>query len=114
MRRPSVRTSQLARYALAAARAQLAEPTLDPTQVLKVYGPLVAKVEAMLEHRRALVATRTLMLHPVQDQIAKLPVEIRDQLDRKASSNLGLRRLASVDMTSVSTMACGCLILGRG
>ena len=47
---------------------------------LEVYDPLVAKIEAVLEHRRMLVTVRTLVLHHVQDQITKLPVEIRDQL----------------------------------
>ena len=63
-----------------AARALLAEPTLGPVQALEVYDPLVAKIEAVLEHRRMLVAVRTLALHHVADQIAKLPIEIRDQL----------------------------------
>jgi hypothetical protein len=34
-----------------------------PVRVLEVYDPLAAKIEAALEHRRALVETRTLMLH---------------------------------------------------
>ena len=49
--------------AVSAARALLAEPTLGPVQALEIYDPLVAKIEAVLEHRRALVAARTLMLH---------------------------------------------------
>ena len=40
----------------------------------------MAKIEAVLEHRRMLVDVRTLALHHVQDQISKLPTEIRDQL----------------------------------
>ena len=55
--------------AVAAARALLAEPTLGPVQTLEVYDPLVAKIEAVLEHRRMLVTVRTLVLHHVQDQI---------------------------------------------
>jgi len=66
--------------AVAAARALLAEPSLGPVQTLEVYDALVAKIEAVLEHRRMLVAVRTLVLHHAQDQISKLPVEIRDQL----------------------------------
>ena len=66
--------------AVASARALLAEPTLGPAQTLEVYDPAVAEIEAVLEHRRAFVAARTLMLHHVGDQIAKLPTEIRDQL----------------------------------
>src|SRR3954452_6524945 len=61
--------------AVATARALLAEPTLGPVQTLEVYYPLVAKIEAVLEHRRMLVAVRTLVLQHVQDQISKLPVE---------------------------------------
>ena len=60
--------------AVASARALQAEPTLGPAQALEIYDPLVAKIEAVLEHRRALVAARTLGLHHVGDQIAKLPV----------------------------------------
>ena len=41
---------------------------------------LVAKIEAVLEHRRMLVQLRTLGLHHIADQLAKLPTEIRDQL----------------------------------
>src|SRR5262249_12597691 len=64
--------------ALATARAVLAEPTLGPVQALEVYDPLVAKIEAVLEHRRMLVSLRTLAIHHVADQLAKLPTEIRD------------------------------------
>ena len=39
-------------------------------QTLEVYDPLVAKIEAVLEHRRALVNTRILMLHRAGDQLA--------------------------------------------
>ncbi len=66
--------------AVSSARALQAEPTLGPAQALEVYDPLVAEIEAVLEHRRALVAARTLGLHHVGDQISKLPTEIRDQL----------------------------------
>lgn len=91
--------------AVAAARAVLAEPTLGPVQTLEVYDPLVAKIEAVLEHRRALVATRTLLLHHVQDQLAKLPVEVRDQLLVTGKIESRLRRLATIDLSSVSTLA---------
>jgi len=90
---------------IAVARALLAEPSLGPVQALEVYDPLVAKIEAVLEHRRALVATRTLLLHHVADQIAKLPTEIRDQLDAKGKIESRLRRLETIDPTVVSTMA---------
>ena len=49
----------------------LAEPTLGPVQAFEVYDPLVAKIEAVLEHRRMLVTVRTLVLHHVQDQISQ-------------------------------------------
>jgi len=91
--------------AVAVARAVLAEPTLGPVQTLEVYDPLVAKIEAVLEHRRALVKTRTLMLHHVADQIAKLPIEIRDQLTSKGSIESRWRRLETIDTSVVSTPA---------
>jgi transposase len=88
-----------------APRALLAEPTLGPVQALEVYDPLVAKIEAVLEHRRMLVTVRTLVLHHVQDQIAKLPVEIRDQLTTTGKIEGRLRRLEQIDTTVVSTAA---------
>ena len=91
--------------AVAAARALLAEPTLGPVQTLEVYDPLVAKIEAVLEHRRMLVTVRTLVLHHVQDQIAKLPVEIRDQLTTTGKIEGRLRRLEHIDTSVVSTLA---------
>jgi hypothetical protein len=57
---------------------------LGPVQTLEIYDPLVAKLEAVLEDRRMLVAVRTLALHHVADQIAKLPTEIRDLLIHEA------------------------------
>ena len=59
--------------AVASARALLAEPTLGPVQALEAYDPAVAEIEAVLEHRRTLVAARTLMLHHVADQITRAP-----------------------------------------
>lgn len=91
--------------AVAVARALLAEPTLGPVQTLEVYDPLVAKIEAVLEHRRALVETRTLMLHHVQAQLAKLPIEIRDQLTSRGSIESRWRRLQTIDTGVVSTTA---------
>jgi transposase len=72
---------------------------------LEVYDPLVAKIEAVLEHRRMLVSVRTLVLHHVQDQISKLPVEIRDQLTTTGKIEGRLRRLEQIDASVVSTMA---------
>jgi transposase len=91
--------------AVAVARALLAEPTLGPVQTLEVYDPLVAKIEAVLEHRRMLVEVRTLVLHHAQDQIAKLPIEIRDQLSSAGKIEGRLRRLEQIDTTVVSTIA---------
>jgi transposase len=91
--------------AVAAARAVLAEPTLGPVQTPEVYDPLVAKIEAVLEHRRMLVTVRTLVLHHVQDQISKLPVEIRDQLTTAGKIETRLRRLEHVKTSVVSTLA---------
>jgi transposase len=91
--------------AVAAARALLAEPTLGPVQTLEVYDPLVAKIEAVLEHRRLLVTVRTLVLHHAQDQISKLPVEIRDQLTTSGKIEARLRRLEAIDPSVVSTLA---------
>lgn len=79
--------------AVAAARALLAEPTLGPVHTLEVSDPLVAKIEAVLEHRRMLVNVRTLVLHHVLDQITKLPVEIRDQLTTSGKIDGRLRCL---------------------
>lgn len=91
--------------AVAAARALLAEPSLGPVQTLEVYDPLVAKIEAVLEHRRMLVAVRTLTLHHIQNQLAKLPVEIRDQLTTTAKIETRLRQLEHIDTTVVSSLA---------
>ena len=91
--------------AVAAARALLAEPTLGPVQVLEVYDPLVAEIEAVLEHRRALVAARTLGLHHVADQISKLPTEIRDQLTTNGKIEARLRRLEEIEVATCSTPA---------
>jgi transposase len=82
--------------AICCARALQAEPTLGPAQTLNVYDPLVAKIEAVLEHRRALVATRTLMLHHIGDQITKLPTEVRDQLVMVGKIEVRLRRLEAI------------------
>jgi transposase len=91
--------------AVAAARALLAEPSLGPAQALETYDPLVAKIEAVLEHRRALVEARTLMLHFAQDQLAKLPTEIRDQLPTTGKIESRLRKLEAIDTTIASTPA---------
>jgi len=84
--------------AISCARALQAEPTLGGVQTLEVYDPLVAKIEAVLQHRQALVATRTLMLHHIGDQIAKLPTEIRDQLHATGKIESRLRRLEHIEV----------------
>ncbi len=58
-----------------------------------------------MEHRRALVAARTLMLHHVADQIAKLPAEIRDQLTTAGKIEGRLRRLEAIDPATDTTPA---------
>jgi len=73
--------------------------------VVPVYDSLVAKIEAVLEHRRMLVNVRTLVLHHVQDQMTKLPVEIRDQLTTTGKIEGRLRRLEQIDTSVVSTLA---------
>jgi transposase len=89
--------------AVAAARALLAEPSLGPVQTLEVYDPLVAELEAVLEHRRALVEARTLLLHHAGDQLAKLPTELRDQLPVTGKLESRLRKLEAIDTDDVST-----------
>ncbi len=91
--------------AVASARALLAEPTLGPVQTLEVYDPDLAEIEAVLEHRRAVVAARTLGLHHVGDQIAKLPTEIRDQLSTKGKIETRLRRLEHIEVDTATTPA---------
>lgn len=91
--------------AISAARAVLAEPTLGPVQALEVYDPLVAKIEAVLEHRRALVSARTLMLHHVQDQLSKLPTEIRDQIGTNGKIESRLRRIEKISLDVELTTA---------
>jgi len=53
------------------ARALLAEPTLGPVQALEIYDPLVAKIEAVLEHGRRLVDVRTLILHQLVGDVRR-------------------------------------------
>ena len=83
----------------------MAEPTLGPVQTLEVYDPLAAEIEAVLEHRRALVAARTLGLHHVADQISKLPAEIRGQLTSDDKIESRLRRLDRTDPAIDTTPA---------
>jgi transposase len=93
--------------AVATARALLAEPSLGPVQALEVSDGLVARIAAVLEHRRMLVETRTLVLHFAQDQLAKLPTEVRDRLGSHRKVESRLARLANLDVdgAGVSTSA---------
>jgi transposase len=91
--------------AVATARALLAEPSLGPVQTLQVYDPLVAELEAVLEHRRALVEARTLLLHHVGDQLAKLPTDVRDHLPTSGKLEARLRKLETFAADDVSTRA---------
>ena len=72
-------------------------------QALEIYDPLVAEIEAALEHRCGLVAARTLMLHHAADQISKLPTEVRDQLTSDGKIEGRLRRLEAIDPASAAT-----------
>jgi transposase len=91
--------------AVATARAVLAEPSLGPVQVLEVYDPLVAKIEAVLENRRMLVDLRVLQLGHVHDQLSKLPTQVRDQLPTSGKVESRLRALAAIDTEPESTTA---------
>lgn len=91
--------------ALSTARAVLAEPTLGPVQALEVYDPLVAKIEAVLEHRHALAETRQLLLHFVADQLQKLPTEIRDQMSCSGKIESRLRSLDEINVPESTTPA---------
>lgn len=91
--------------AVSTARALQAEPQLGPVQALDAYDPLVAKIEAVLEHRHALVAARTLLLHQVGDQLTKLPPEIRDQLDATGKIESRLRRLDTIEIPASTSPA---------
>jgi len=59
----------------------------------------------VLEHRRALVAARTLGWRHVADQISKLPTEIRDQLTTNGKIEARLRRLEQIDPDTATTPA---------
>jgi len=91
--------------AVATARALLAEPSLGPVQALDAYDPLVAKIEAVLDHRRCLVENRQLQLHFVNDQIAKLPPEIRDQLSANTKIEARLYELEAITLPIQTTDA---------
>jgi hypothetical protein len=52
-----------------------------------------------------LVDIRTLVLHHAQDQINKLPNEIRDQLTSTGKIEGRLRRLERIDLEVVSTLS---------
>ena len=89
----------------ACARALLAEPTLGPVQTLEVYDPLLAELEAVLEHRRMLVDLRILRLHHIQSQLSKLPTPLRDQLPTTGKIESRLRALERIDTTVQASRA---------
>ena len=93
--------------ALSAARALLAEPTLGPVQALEVYDPVVAEIEAVFQHRKALVASRTLMLHHVGDQITRLPTVVRDLLTTTGKIESRLRRLEHLNIDDFDLAPAG-------
>lgn len=93
--------------ALCAAWALQADPTLGPAQTLELYDPLVARIEAVLEHRRALVAARVLMLQHIGDQITKLPTPIRDLIDLSGKIEQRLRKLHTIDPASIDPTSAG-------
>lgn len=59
--------------AVVTARALQGEPSLGPAQALEIYEQLVAEIEAVIEHRKALVETRVLMLRFVQASWPSFP-----------------------------------------
>jgi len=93
--------------AICAARALLAEPTLGPVQALEVYDAAVAEIEAVLQHRKALVDARTLMLQHVGDQITRLPTVVRDQLTATGKIESRLRRLEHLNAKDFELTAAG-------
>ena len=78
---------------------------LGPVHAREVHDPLVAEIEAVLEHRRTLVAARTLMLHHVADQISKLATEVRDQITSNGKNEARLHRLEHLDSVACSNLA---------
>ena len=93
--------------ALSAARALLAEPTLGSVQALEVYDPVVAEIDAVLHHRKALVASRTLMLHHVGDQITRLPTVVCDLLTTTGKIESRLRRLENLNLDDFELTPAG-------
>ena len=96
-----------AQDAVSAARALAAEPTLGPVQAKEVFSDVLAKIEAVLEHRRILVHIRTLTLQSLNDQITKLPTEIRDQLTTNGKIEGRLRRLEQLDPAIIPLTSAG-------
>jgi transposase len=113
IRRRSRRLAKTDRIdAIAIARALQGEPTLGPVQVLDVVDPLLAHIEAVIEHRRSLVEARTQQLHYAQDQIAKLPAAIRDRLPVSGKIDTRLRALARLQLDPSSLTAAASHRLG--
>lgn len=86
--------------AYSAARALQAEPHLGPVQTLEVYDPLVAKIEAVLEHRKALVELRVLALHYARTNWRSSPPRSVTSSPRPARSSRGCVTLNGSTSTS--------------
>jgi transposase len=113
IRRRSRRLAKTDRIdSIAIARALQSEPTLGPVQVLDAVDPLLAHLEAVVEHRRSLVECRTRQLHYAQDQIAKLPATIRDRLPAGGKIDTRLTALARLQVDSDRLTAAAAHRLG--
>ncbi len=81
-------------------------PPSGPPQALEIYDPLVAKIEAVLEHRRCWSTVRTLVLHHVQDQLGEAAGRDPRPAHRPpARSKAGCAGSKHIDTTIVSTLA---------
>lgn len=91
--------------ALATARVLLAEPDLGPVAAWELTEPVLAEIEAVLDHRRTMLAVRMQFLAAVADQLAKLPTAIRDQLGTHGKIEQRLRRLEHIDLAVADSAA---------
>ncbi|WP_420437274.1 transposase [Candidatus Poriferisodalis sp.] len=84
----------------------MAEPTLGPVQALEAYDPAVAEIEAVLEHRRTLVAARTLMPPPRRrPDHPSSPPRYATSSPPTARSRVGRLRLETIDPDTATTPA---------
>lgn len=91
--------------AIATARVLLAEPDLGPVGAWELTDPVLAEIEAVLDHRRTLLDVRMQFLAAAADQLAKLPTAIRDQLGTHGKIEQRLRRLERIDLTVTDSPA---------